>query len=70
MLGYNGQLYSHHSIAAKSPNGVVGISILAKVYINIIFEKINLNKQIGHETNPELERIIKAASKLKYAGKS
>ena len=33
VLGYNGQLYSHHSIAAKSPNGVVAISILAKVSI-------------------------------------
>ena len=31
LLGYNGQLYSHHSLAAKSPNGVVGIAILAKV---------------------------------------
>ena len=53
MLGYNGQLYSHHTTAARSPNGVVGIAILVK---------------IGRETNLELERIIKAASKLKYAG--
>ena len=53
LLGYNGQLYSHHTTAARSPNGVVGIAILVK---------------IGRETNLELERIIKAASKLKYAG--
>lgn len=31
VLGYNGQLYTHHSVAGRSPNGVVGISILAKV---------------------------------------
>ena len=31
LLGYNGQLYTHHSVAARSPNGVVGIAILAKV---------------------------------------
>jgi len=55
LLGYNGQLYSHHTTAARSPNGVVGIAILVK---------------IGSEANLELERIIKAASKLKYAGTS
>ena len=53
LLGYNGQLYPRHTTAARSPNGVVGVAVLA---------------QIGEEANPELERIIKAASKLKYAG--
>ena len=33
LLGYNGQLYSHHSLATRSPNGVLGIAILAKVIL-------------------------------------
>jgi len=55
LLGYNGELYSSEAAAVKSPNGGVGVAVLA---------------QVGDRTNEELEKIIKAASKLKYAGSS
>ena len=55
LLGYNGQLYSSEAAALKSPNGGVGIAVLA---------------QVGEKTNTELEKIIKAASTLKYAGEN
>ena len=55
MLGYNGQLYNSVSSSLRSPNGGVGIAVLV---------------QLGEKTNPELEKIIKAASSLKYAGSS
>ena len=55
VLGYNGQLYNSESSSLKSPNGGVGIAVLV---------------QVGEKTNPELEKIIKAASTLKYAGSS
>ena len=55
LLGYNGQLYSSEAAALKSPNGGVGVAVLA---------------QVGEKTNPELEMIIKAASTLKYAGEN
>ena len=31
LLGYNGQLYPRHTTAARSPNGVVGVAVLAQV---------------------------------------
>ena len=40
LLGYNGQLYTHHSTANRSPNGVVGISILAKVNLTVGFKNV------------------------------
>jgi len=55
VLGYNGQLYNSESSSLRSPNGGVGIAVLV---------------QLGEKTNPELEKIIKAASSLKYAGSS
>jgi len=55
ILGYNGELYNSEETAVRSPNGGVGIAILA---------------QIGDIPNLELEKIIKGASKLKFAGSS
>jgi len=55
ILGYNGELYSSEEAAVRSPNGGVGIAILA---------------QIGDKPNIELEKIIKGASRLKFAGSS
>ena len=31
LLGYNGQLYGEEEVAIKSPNGGVGIAVLAQV---------------------------------------
>jgi len=55
ILGYNGELYSGEDSAVRSPNGGVGIAVLA---------------QLGETPNVELEKIIKGASKLKFAGSS
>ena len=43
LLGYNGQLYPRHTTAARSPNGVVGVAVLAQVSTEQPRPRLGLN---------------------------